>query len=66
MKNRTPFGGGSNKVWVGMILNERTQLEVIPKGAITVCRYIDEDLEQHVEPFAENMGPQFGETILKV
>jgi hypothetical protein len=40
-------------------LNERTELVVIREGSMTARRYIDNVLEPHVVPFAENMGPEF-------
>lgn len=56
---RVPFGGGSIMVWGGISLNGRTELVVIREGSMTARRYIDEVIEPHVVPFAENVGPEF-------
>jgi hypothetical protein len=46
-------------VWGEITLNGRTELVVIREGSMTDRRYIDNVLEPHVVPFAENMGPEF-------
>jgi hypothetical protein len=59
LEEKVPFGGGSIMVWSEIIFNGRTELVVIREGSMTARRYIDEVLEPHVVPFAQNMGPEF-------
>lgn len=55
----SPFGGGSVMVWGGISLNGRTDLVIFIRRNLNAQRYIEDVLEPHVLPFAENMGDRF-------
>jgi hypothetical protein len=53
------FGGRSLMVWGGISFNGRTQLVVVRNGSMTAARYRDDIIVPHVQPYAENVGPNF-------
>jgi hypothetical protein len=53
------FGGRSLMVWGGISFNGRTQLVIVRNGSMTAARYRDDIIVPHVQPYAENVGPNF-------
>lgn len=56
------FGGGSCMVWGGISLEIKSELVFIacgPEGGLNGQRYIDNILQAHVVPLAEEIGDQF-------
>ncbi|KAG8284281.1 hypothetical protein J6590_108265 [Homalodisca vitripennis] len=56
---RVPFGGGSVLVWGGITMDGRTDLVIIRNGTLTAQRYVDEVLDVHIRPRAEQAGQNF-------
>jgi hypothetical protein len=46
-------------VWGGISFNGRTQLVIVRNGSTTAARYRDDIIVPHVQPYAENFGPNF-------
>ena len=55
------YGGwrGSVMVWGGISWDPRTDLCVLPRGTLTVQRYMDDILDVHVRPYAGAIGDPF-------
>ncbi|KAI4902724.1 hypothetical protein NFI96_031916, partial [Prochilodus magdalenae] len=53
------FGGGSVKVWGGMLLEGLTDLHRLDNGTLTAIRHRDEILGPVVRPYAGAVGPGF-------
>ena len=52
------YGGGSLMVWGGISLNNKTDLIFI-RGNLTAERYVEEVVQNHILPFAHEIGPDF-------
>ena len=52
------YGGGSLKVWGGISLNNKTDLILI-RGNLTAERYVEGVVQNHILPFAHEIGPNF-------
>ena len=58
VQQKTAFGGGSIMFWAGISVTGKTQLVRI-NGNLNAQRYINEVLNPHVIPFAQQAGPNF-------
>lgn len=56
---RVPFGGGSRMFWGGISFEARTEVVSIPPPHLNARRYVEDVIEQHVEPFALRIGRDF-------
>ena len=52
------YGGGSLMVWGGIFLISKTDLIFI-RGNLTAERYVEEFVQNHILPFAHEIGPDF-------
>ncbi|MBS0032906.1 MAG: transposase [Candidatus Baumannia cicadellinicola] len=59
LATRVPFSGGSVLVWDGITIDGRTDLVIIRNGTLTAQRYVDEVLDVHIRPRAEQAGQIF-------
>ncbi|GFX88469.1 transposable element Tcb2 transposase [Trichonephila clavipes] len=58
-KKRHHYGGLGVLVWVGIMLNGRTELHIFDRGSVTGDRYCEEVLLPRVHLFRGAIGPDF-------
>ncbi|RVE44324.1 hypothetical protein evm_011048 [Chilo suppressalis] len=56
IEEKVAYGGGSALVWAGISSESRTELVFIEQGSLTSERYVEEILNEHVDPFMVNLG----------